>query len=228
MIYHCITSVFLIYHDILWRYLLRNVIWCIVLIYSWYIAILILYHSWWYTLISCWYWHIIVIYQCNIIFVSRYFTDIADLYQFEILYIMQLFFQWYITFLIDISLIYQWYITDILNYINLKTFKWYIIDISSKNCDISSRQHLNDISSNRYINDISTYFYKDISARYMISQKCMIYLFIIFYHWYITWDIILFTEIYQNIGDIFVDIPWYIAILCWYIVIYQWYIIKIS
>ena len=150
------------------------------------------------------------------------------IYQFEILYIMQLFFQWYITFLIDISLIYQWYITDILNYINLKTFKLYIIDISSKNCDISSRQHLNDISSNRYINDISTYFYKDISARYMISQICMIYLFIIFYHWYITWDIILFTEIYQNIGDIFVDIPWYIAILCWYIVIYQWYIIKIS
>ena len=115
---------------------------------------------------------------------------------------MQLFFQWYITFLIDISLIYQWYITDILNYINLKTFKWYIIDISSKNCDISSRQHLNDISSNRYINDISTYFYKDISARYMISQICMIYLFIIFYHWYISWS----------------EHRWYI---CWYTMIYR-------
>ena len=42
------------------------------------------------------------------------------------------------------------------------------------------------------------YFYKDISAWYMISQICMIYLFMKFFHWYIKWDTILFTEIYQK------------------------------
>ena len=42
------------------------------------------------------------------------------------------------------------------------------------------------------------YFYKDISAWYMISQIYMIYLCMKFYHWYVKLDIILFTEIYQE------------------------------
>ena len=41
-------------------------------------------------------------------------------------------------------------------------------------------------------------FYYDISAWYMISQICMIYLCMKFCHWDIKWDIIIFSEIYQK------------------------------
>ena len=67
--------------------------------------------------------HIIVIYQCKIIFVHRYISDISDfcyINKFIRLMIYQNFF-----------MIFWWYISSMFDYFNNFKYHWYISDISS-------------------------------------------------------------------------------------------------